>query len=59
MLFVSVAKILDIDTSIPVGIMSLASALLNRDLILEARTIQRLLGKDDVKIDEIMKAIIG
>ena len=57
-LFVSVAKLVEVDTSIQEGIMSLASALLNKDLKTGARTIQYLLGKDDVKVEDIKKAII-
>ncbi len=57
-LYVSVAKLVEVDTSIQEGIMSLASALLNKDLKTGARTIQYLLGKDDVKVEDIKKAII-
>ncbi len=57
-LFVSVAKLVEVDTSIQEGIMSLASALLNKDLKTGARTIQYLLGKDGVKVEDIKKAII-
>lgn len=56
-LYISVAKLVGVDTSIQDGIASLASALLNKDLKKDARTIQYLLGKDDVVIEEIKKAI--
>ena len=56
-LYVSVAKLVGVDTSIQEGIMALASALLGKDLKSNARTIQYLLGKDNVMIDEIKQAI--
>ena len=56
-LYVSVAKLVGVDTSIQEGIMALASALLNKDLKSGARTIQHLLGKDDVAIEDIKKTI--
>lgn len=56
-LYVSVAKLVGVDTSIQEGIMALASALLNKDLKSGARTIQYLQGKDDVAIEDIKKAI--
>lgn len=56
-LYVSVAKLVGVDTSIQEGIMSLASALLNKDLKSCARTIHYLLGKDDVTVADIKKAI--
>ena len=57
-LFISVAKIVGVDTSIQEGIVALASALLNKDLRLGARTIQYLLSKDNVTVDEIKRAIV-
>lgn len=56
-LFISVAKLLGVDTSIQEGIFALASALLNKDLKHGARTIQYLLGKEEVTIEEIKQAI--
>ena len=56
-LYVSIAKLVGVDTSIQESIMSLASALLNKDLKSGARTIQCLLGKDEVAIEDIKKAI--
>lgn len=57
-LYVSIGKILGLDTSIQESIISLSSALLNKDLKSNARTIQYLLGLDVVTIDDIKKAII-
>lgn len=57
-LYISIAKLVGVDTSIQEGIASLAGALLNKDLKTGARTIQWLLGKDNVTIEEIEKAII-
>ena len=57
-LYISVAKIVGVDTSIQEGIVALSSALLNKDLKSDARTIQYLLGKNDVTMEDIKKAII-
>lgn len=56
-LYVSIGKILGLDTSIQEAIISLSSALLNKDLKKNARTIQVLLGKTDVTIDNINEVI--
>ena len=56
-LYVSIGKILGLDTSIQEAIISLSSALLNKDLKKNARTIQALLGKTDVTIDDINEVI--
>lgn len=56
-LYVSIGKILGLDTSIQESIISLSSALLNKDLKKNARTIQSLLGKTDVTIDDIKEMI--
>lgn len=56
-LFISIGKIIGIDTSIQESIMALASALLGKNLSASARTIQYLLGRSDVSIDDIQKAI--
>lgn len=56
-LYISVAKLVGVDTSIQEGIVSLTSALLNKDLKSEARTIQYLLGKKDVSIEDVKQAI--
>ena len=58
-LYISIAKLVGVDTSIQEGIASLASALLNKDLKSGARTVQHLLGKDDVTVEEIKTAIVG
>lgn len=55
---VSMGKIIGVDTSIQESIISLSSALLNKDLKDNARTIQYLLGMDDLTIEDISKAII-
>lgn len=56
-LYISVAKLVGVDTSIQEGIVALASALLGKDLKSNARTIQYLLGQDNVMIEEIKQAI--
>lgn len=57
-LFVSIGKIIGIDTSIPESIITLSSALLNKDLRQDARTIQYLLQKENVTIRDIKASII-
>ena len=56
-LFISIGKVVGVDTSIPESIMCLASTLLRKDLRTEARTIQYLLDNDNVTIEDIFKAI--
>jgi opine dehydrogenase len=56
-LYVSIAKIVGVDTSIQEGIIALSSALLQKDLKIGARTIQQLSGKTDVTIQDIEKVI--
>lgn len=56
-LFVSIGKVVGVDTSIPESIVTLASALTGRNLWDEARTIQYLIGKEDVGLEDIMRAI--
>ena len=56
-LYVSIAKLVGVNTSIQDGIIALASALLNKDLNASARTIQYLLGKKEVTIKDINQAI--
>lgn len=58
-LYISIAKIVGVDTSIQEGIMALASALLNKDFKTDARTIQYLMGNTDITIEDIKGAIIG
>ncbi len=57
-LFISIGKIVGVDTSVQEAIMSLSSALLNKDLRQNARTIQYLLQKDTVSVDDIRAAIL-
>lgn len=57
-LYISIGKILGLDTSIQEAIMSLSSALLNKDLKKNSRTIQYLLCKEDVTIEDI-KALLS
>ena len=56
-LYISVAKLVGVDTSIQESIVSLTSALLNKDLKANARTIQSLLGKNSVSVDDVKRAI--
>lgn len=56
-LYISIGKVLGHDTSIQESIMTLASTLLGRDLKLESRTIQYLLDKEAVTVDDIKKAV--
>ncbi len=57
-LYISVAKLVGADTSIQEGIVALSSALLGKDLKSSARTIQYLLGKEDVTVEDVKSAII-
>lgn len=57
-LFVSIGKVVGVDTSIPDSIMSLASALLEKDLRQNARTIEYLLQKADVSEADVRAAIL-
>lgn len=56
-LFISIGKIVGVDTSVQEGIMALASALLNKNLNNNARTIQSLLQKDNVTLEDIKLVI--
>lgn len=56
-LYISIGKVLGVDTSIQESIMTLASALLGKDLKAQSRTIQYLLGKEDVTVEDIKRAI--
>lgn len=58
-LFISIGDIVGVDTSVQKAIMSLASALLGKDLSVYARTIQYLLGSASVDIEDINKAIVS
>ncbi len=57
-LFLSIGKIVGVDTSIPEAIMALSSALLNKNLSAHARTIQNLLQQAEVTVEDIRKAIM-
>lgn len=56
-LYISIGKVLGHDTSIQESIMTLASALLGKDLKAQSRTIQYLLGKESVSVEDIKEAI--
>ncbi len=56
-LYISIAKLVGVDTSIQEGITALTSALLNKDLKSGARTIQYLMGKNNVTIEDIKRVI--
>ena len=52
-LFISIGKVIGIDVSVPQSIMTLSSALLNKNLSHNARTIEYLLQKNKVTINDI------
>lgn len=56
-LYISIGKVLGHDTSIQESIMTLASALLGKDLKAQSRTIQYLLKKEIVTVEDIKYAI--
>lgn len=57
-LFISIGRVIGIDVAIPQSIVVLSSALLNKDLSSNARTIEYLLQKGEVSIENI-KAVIS
>ncbi len=57
-LFISIGQIVGVDTSVQESITALASALINKDLRQNARSIQYLLQKNEVTFDDIQRAII-
>lgn len=57
-LFVSLGKVAGLDTSIAESIMTLAGALLGEDFKANARSIQWLLGKDCVSVEDVKNAIL-
>lgn len=57
-LFISIGDVVGVDTSIPKAIMSLSSALLNKDLQERSRTIQYLLQKSEISVADIYQAIL-
>ena len=56
-LYISIGKVLGHDTSIQESILTLASALLEKDFKSQSRTIQYLLGKESVTPEDIRQAI--
>lgn len=58
-LFISIGRILGINTSVQESIMTLSSALLGKDLSASSRTIQYLLGESNVCFNDISRAIEG
>lgn len=56
-LFVSLGRVAGVETSIAESIMSLGGALLGEDFRSQARTIQYLLGKEQVTVEDVMKAV--
>lgn len=56
-LFVSLGKVAGVDVSIAESIMTLASALLSVDFKSGARSIQYLIQKDEVSVDDVLGAI--
>jgi len=58
-LFSSIGKVAGIETTIADSIIYLTSALLSRDFWKEGRTIQKLLRKENVRVEDIRQAING
>lgn len=58
-LYISIGKVLGHDTSLQESIMTLASALLGKNLKTQSRTIQYLIGNNNVTFDDIKMAILG
>lgn len=56
-LFVSLGRVAGVDTSIAESIMTLGGALLNENFIGQARSIQYLLGRENVSVDDVISAI--
>lgn len=56
-LYVSLGKVAKIDVSIAESIMTLGGALLSEDFVSKARSIQKLLEKECVSIDDVLNAI--
>lgn len=56
-LFSSIGKVAGVETTIADSIIHLTSALLMRDFWKEGRTIQKLLRKDNVSVEDIQEAI--
>ena len=58
-LYVSLGKVAGLDVSIAESIMTLGGALLGEDFKLQARSVQYLLGKEHVSIEDVKNAING
>lgn len=58
-LYVSLGKVAGLDVSIAESIMTLGGALLGEDFKLQARSVQYLLGKEHVSIEDVRNAING
>lgn len=58
-LFSSIGEVAGIETTIADSIINLTSALLGKDFWTEGRTIQKLLKKENVRLEDINDAIIG
>ena len=58
-LFVSLGQVAGVGTSIAESVMTLASALLEEDLSSRARTIQYLLQRDDVTLEDVKHVVAG
>lgn len=56
-LLTSLGEVVGADMSIPKSIMTLASVLIGKDFNKEARTIQKLIGKDSVSVEDVKEAI--
>ena len=58
-LFVSLGKVAGIDTSIAESVMTLGGALLGEDFKAQARSIQYLLQRDTLSVDDVVDAVVG
>ena len=56
-LFVSLGQVAGVETSVAESIMTLASALLCEDFKKQARTIEYLLGRNDVSVEDVLNVI--
>lgn len=56
-LLISLGKVAQVETSIAESVMTLASSLLSESFPTRARTIQRLLGKDNATINDVLETI--
>lgn len=56
-LFVSLGRVAGLETSVAESVITLGGALLGEDFWSQARTIQRLLGRDEVAVEDVMNAV--